>query len=115
MPSRTTRRIISHARRMRRHPTRAERFFWDRVRNGQLDGLKVRRQHPVGPYIADFAIPRFMVLIEIDGGGHDSTRDPERTAALATKGWRILRFSDEDIFNDWQGIAEAILATVRTG
>jgi len=68
------------------------------LRGKQLCGLKFGRQHPIGPFFADFACVSHRLVIEIDGGYHDSVpdRDLSRQAAIESEGWRVIRFSDQD-------------------
>lgn len=106
---------IRRARRLRREATRAERLFWQRFRDIPIPDLKLRRQHPIGPWIADFAVPAVRLVIEIDGGGHNYAKDVGRTADLRRRGWRVLRFSDEDVLTQWDGVSETVLRAVQGG
>lgn len=72
------------------------------MRDRRLEGLKFRRQVPVGPYVLDFACLRHRLVIEADGPFHDAERDAARDAWLTSQGFRVLRFSNHDIQNhDW--------------
>jgi primosomal protein N' (replication factor Y) len=85
------------ARRLRRDLTDCERNIWHHLRNRALMGYKFRRQHPVGPYIADFACVEARLIVELDGGQHrDDASDRIRTAHLEAHGFRVLRFWDND-------------------
>src|SRR5262252_1471566 len=88
------------ARRLRRDSTLVERRLWYRLRNGQIDGHRFRRQHPVGPYVLDFYSPRLRLAIDLDGGQHNfprgSERDKRRELWLAARGISILRFWNSD-------------------
>lgn len=90
MPSLTT----TRARALRKNPTEAEKRLWSRLRKRQLLGVKFRRQYPVGPYIADFAAPERMLVIELDGGQHaeQESYDRDRDNYLRRQGFRILRY-----------------------
>lgn len=104
---------------LRRDQTDAERALWNLVRAGQLDGLKFRRQHAVGRYILDFCCIDAGLAVELDGSMHDTakgiTHDETRTRFLATRGIRVLRFSDGDVLREPEGVVTAILAAARSG
>ena len=86
----------SRARRMRKDMTAAERALWDALRNRRFMGLKIRRQVPVGPFIADFYCADHRLVIEDDGCGHGAQRDLDRDHWLGKKGFRILRLRNGD-------------------
>ena len=92
---------FKRARRLRRTMTRPEEILWSLLRGKQLDDLRFRRQHPVGPYILDFYCTSAKLCIEIDGPSHDSMpaagHDARRTAWLNEQGISVLRFSAEQI------------------
>ena len=91
------RRLLTHARAMRRDPTPAEELLWWRLRGDEL-GFHFRRQHPIGPYIADFACLRARLVVETDGDSHeDPQRDARRDRWLADRGWRVIRFDDSEV------------------
>ena len=100
------------ARELRRRATAAERHLWQRLRARQLDGAKFRRQVPIGPYIVDFACLSSRIVIELDGGQHaeleHSRRDKRRDRFLEARGFRVLRFWDNDVFTDMDGILSVI-------
>ncbi|MCG5243057.1 endonuclease domain-containing protein [Azospirillum doebereinerae] len=99
----------SHARVMRHIPTDAERKLWSLVRRRQLNGWYFRRQHPIPPYIADFACLEARLIVEADGGQHaDSAYDTARDGWLNTQGWRILRFWNNDVLRHPEGVARMI-------
>jgi primosomal protein N' (replication factor Y) len=76
-----------------------------------LQNYKFRRQHPLGRIILDFACIEHRLVIEADGGQHDGNADDEhRTAWLASKGWRVIRFWNNEILTDIEGVMEMILA-----
>jgi len=84
---------LGAARKLRRTQTDAERRLWQYLRAKRFEGIKFRRQVPLGPYVADFACFEHKVIIELDGSQHaDGTSDATRDAALAKLGWRVLRF-----------------------
>ena len=93
---------VAAARDLRRRLTTAERVLWAAVRQRQLGGLRFRRQHPAGPYILDFFCPAGGLVIELDGAGHETTReyDEERTRYLAAYGYRVIRFKNEEVLRN---------------
>ena len=102
------------ARRLRRDGTDAERILWRALRAMNLP-VKVRRQHPIGRHIADFAVPARKLVIEIDGGQHATTvaRDTARSRMLAARGWRVMRFWNSDVMSNLPGVLETIAAEIE--
>ena len=98
------RQISHHASQLRRNRTDAEEKFWQAVRNRQIDGFKFRFQHSLLPYVADFACLDAMLIVEIDGGQHSEARDAKRTAFLESKGFEILRFWNNDVLTNLDGV-----------
>jgi very-short-patch-repair endonuclease len=86
---------IRRARHLRQIANAPEQIVWDVLRKLRPLGFPVRRQHPIGPYIVDFAIVKAMLVIEIDGGIHQleavQLRDAQRQSAIEAEGWRFLR------------------------
>ncbi len=103
--------VLKHrARSMRTLPTDAERRLWCYLRNSQLGGWRFRRQHPIPPYILDFACLEVCVAVEVDGGQHaDSGYDEARMAFLTERGWRVLRFWNTDVLRNPEGVAAHVL------
>lgn len=99
---------IDHARVLRERATEAERRVWNRLRNRQIQGLKFRRQHPVGGYILDFACEEIKLAIELDGSQHNEQEmldaDARRTELLSQAGWRVLRFWNNDVMQNIDGV-----------
>ncbi|MCC7046862.1 MAG: endonuclease domain-containing protein [Alphaproteobacteria bacterium] len=95
---------------MRALPTDAERRLWSKLRYGQLGGLKFRRQAPIGAYIADFVCFPIQLIIEVDGGQHATAerRDAARTAWLELQGFRVLRFWNNEVLSNTEGVLETI-------
>jgi very-short-patch-repair endonuclease len=104
---------IKRAQRLRRNPSATERLLWERLRQRRLEGLKFRRQMPLGPYVLDFVCLRHRLVIEADGPFHDPVRDAERDAWLAAKGFRVLRFSNQEIQGSPDLVAGRILAALE--
>jgi very-short-patch-repair endonuclease len=101
------------ARELRRNSTDAERALWRVLRSRQLGRVKFRRQQPIGPYIADFVAFEYRLVIECDGGQHaDSPHDAARDAWLERNGYRTLRFWNNDVLANPEGVAAVILAEV---
>lgn len=99
------------ARSFRRNATYAEQKLWYALRLANLP-CRVRRQHPIGRYVADFAIPARKLVIEIDGGQHAVAleTDARRTRALNARGYRVIRFWNNDVLENLEGVLEAIVA-----
>jgi very-short-patch-repair endonuclease len=95
--------------------TPAEHALWRRVRATQL-GVKIRRQHPLGRYVADFYCPAARLIIEVDGDVHTepekARRDAERAAWLRARGYRILRLVNSDILGNVEGVLQVITKAV---
>jgi adenine-specific DNA-methyltransferase len=94
-----TRTSLPRARGLRKHATDAERALWQWLRNRQLSGCKFRRQHAIGPYIADFACIEARLIVELDGGQHldHAAADAQRTAYLNSEGYRVLRYWNDEV------------------
>ncbi len=92
--------LFSRAKAMRREPTRAEQAMWRLLRNGGLDGLKFRRQVPLGGYIADFACFDPKLIVECDGGQHGGRADQERDAWFRAQGFRVIRMWNAEVLDD---------------
>jgi very-short-patch-repair endonuclease len=103
---------LAHAREHRRYLTHTERELWYRLRNGYLCGLKFRRQYPIGPFIADFYCAAHRLVVEVDGYTHDYKvdHDRRRTKWLQDNGYRVVRFSDQDVSRDVESVLLTILA-----
>ncbi len=102
------------ARELRVVLTDAERKLWALLRDRQLAGYKFRRQRPSGRYIADFACVSHRLIIEVDGGQHaDSLRDAARTEWFEQHGWRVLRFWNNEVLGNAEGVVVAILMALK--
>ena len=105
------------ARYLRKNTTPQEIKFWNFVRNSQFENTKFKRQYPIGKYIVDFVAIQKMLIIELDGGGHNTPEqqkyDKERTEYLTSRGFKILRFWNNDIDNNIEGVFEKISLALR--
>jgi primosomal protein N' (replication factor Y) len=102
------------ARDLRRHMTDAERLLWYFLRAKRFAGCKFRRQHPIGPFIADFACVEHRLVIEADGGQHsERASDERRTRWLENAGWRVMRFWNDDIMRRTEDVLEEIRKAIE--
>jgi very-short-patch-repair endonuclease len=102
---------LDRARELRRNRTEAEAHLWSRLRRRQLGGQKFRRQVPIGRYIVDFACPAACLVVEVDGGQHDlaTEADASRDAWLTERGYRVLRFWNNQVLAETEAVLEDIL------
>lgn len=106
---------LERAKTLRRDLTDAERKLWQALRGRQLRGTKWRRQQPIGPFIADFVCQEHRLIVEADGGQHGaSSADARRTDFLSAKGYRVLRFWNNDILGNVEGVATVIAAALSS-
>ena len=105
---------VAHARVLRAAQTDAERLMWRHLRNRQLLGWKFRRQHEIDAYIADFACVDANLIVELDGGQHveRARYDERRTEALQRRGFRVLRFWNDDVLTATDRVLEQIVAAL---
>jgi very-short-patch-repair endonuclease len=100
---------------LRQKMTLAEKILWDKLRNRKLDGLKFKRQHSIGNFIIDFYCASEQLLIELDGEIHNNDevqmKDRERDAVLKEMNFKILRFNNEDIHYNLEGVLNTIKKT----
>jgi len=100
------------ARNLRKRPTDAEKKLWRQLRNQQVEGRRFRRQHPIGPYIVDFVCLDKKLVIEVDGGQHGSPEglqsDAVRTDWLEDSGYDVLRFWNNEVLQNIEGVITAI-------
>jgi len=103
---RTQSSTLKRARKLRQQMTDAELKMWSLLRRGQIDGYRFRKQVPIGPYVVDFACLKKRLIIEIDGGQHSTQKaqDDERTRVLEQLGYRVLRFWNNDILTNPDGV-----------
>jgi very-short-patch-repair endonuclease len=100
------------AKRLRRDQTDAERVLWLRLRDRRLEGLKFKRQVPIEHYIVDFCCAEARLIIELDGGQHATrmTEDAARTRVLEAFGYLVLRFWNNDVLQNTDGVLEEIVS-----
>jgi very-short-patch-repair endonuclease len=103
------------ARTLRKNATEAEQRLWRHLRHSlQVPGTHFRRQVRIGPYIADFVCHKLKLVIEVDGGQHaaDAARDAQRTAVIDKHGYRVLRFWNNDVLSNIEGVIAEIGSAV---
>ncbi len=102
---------------MRNNPTDAEKIMWEGLTGKKLDGFKFRRQHIIGQYITDFVCLKEGLIIEIDGLIHqlpeNQTSDLERMNWLESQGFKVIRFSNDDVFTQYETVLEKILQEIE--
>ena len=104
------------ARKLRESQTDVEGKLWSRLRDRQVHGVKFRRQHPIGPFIVDFCCFEKGLVVELDGGHHAerNAADKRRTGFLERHGYRVLRFWDNDVLDNFDGVLERISEAVES-
>ncbi len=102
--------LRDRARQLRHTPKHAEALLWQQLRNRGALGLKWRRQHPVGRFIADFYCAEYSLIVELDGPIHryQTERDAARDARLMEAGYRVLRIDNEDVERDIERVIARI-------
>jgi very-short-patch-repair endonuclease len=103
--------MIGRARTLRRDATFPERLLWSHLRGRQLAGLKFRRQHPTGPFVADFYCEEARLVVEVDGMSHDrrAEADEDRSEYLRQQGLRVFRVTNDDVLEDVETVLMGIL------
>ena len=103
------------ARKMRNNPTDAERVLWQHLRTRRLDGYRFVRQFVIDNAIVDFACPNAKLAIELDGGQHDERRvlDDLRTQRLNRAGYKVIRFWNNEISTNIEGVLYSIREALR--
>jgi len=102
------------AARLRRNMTDAEKRIWYHVRDRRLGGFKFKRQWSLGPYVADFCCIERRLVVEIDGGQHSPEKDARRTAELSAMGYRVVRYWNNDVLGNLDGVLMSLLAELQT-
>ena len=117
MPQRTPRAVdkrVPRARALRRDATEAEKKLWQHLRQPPFKEHHFRRQATIGSYFADFASHQLRIVVEVDGGQHlDNAADERRTAYLASEGYRVLRFWNNDVLTNVSGVLSVIDSAIR--
>jgi very-short-patch-repair endonuclease len=104
----------TRARRLRRDRTDAEAKLWAALRDRGLDGHKFRRQRPVGEAYSDFVCIERRLIVEVDGGQHaGSAKDAARTVRLGAEGYRVIRFWNNEVLSDLDGVLTEILRALE--
>ncbi len=112
MPSKTTSpKMQRRAAELRHHQTEAEAKLWAHLRSHRLNDTHFRRQFAIGNYIVDFCAPRIKLVIELDGSQHLEQKgyDNDRTEFLNAQGYRVLRFWNNEVMNDLEGVMSAVM------
>jgi|SRR5690606_21969395 len=104
------------ARALRKNSTDAEERLWSRLRRRQLDGWRFRRQVPLGPYVVDFACLAARLVIEVDGSQHSwrAEHDAARTSWLEANGFQVLRFWNNEVHSNLDGVLETVRRALQT-
>lgn len=101
-------RVTQKARALRQSMTKAEVILWMHLRKRAMNGARFRRQHPIGPYIADFTCPASKLIVEVDGATHSTpdelAYDTRRTKYLEQQGWTVIRVTNTDIYENLDGV-----------
>ena len=105
----------ARAKALRRRLTEAEREFWHAVRDRRFEGFKFKRQVPIGPWVVDFLCAEARLVVEIDGSHHaDSVRDVHRTDDLERRGYSVVRFWNNDVRENLEGVMSVVATALRT-
>ena len=115
MPDRTE--MVRRARGLRLNPTLAEYELWQHLRQRQIENFKFTRQFVIGRHIVDFCCRSDHLVIELDGGHHgeQAERDAARSAILTAAGYRVLRFWNNDVMENIEGVMERIRDALTAG
>ena len=108
--------VTEIARDLRQNMTESEQTLWNRLSNKKLSGLRFRRQHPIGRYIADFYNHENRLVIELDGEIHNKQReyDYNRDKFLKASGYKVIRFTNKDINTNIEEVVRTILKNTKT-
>ncbi len=107
---------IGKAKELRQNRTDAEKRLWGRLRRKRIDGFRFRQQASIGKYIVDFVCFEAKLVVELDGGQHaeQAEYDDKRTEWLESQGFRVLRFWNNEIFRNIEGVEEVVQAALRS-
>lgn len=111
IPKELRHKMVTIVREFRKQPTKSEAILWKALRGKKLDGVKFRRQQPIGPFVVDFFAPAFRLILEVDGPIHANQiqADRERQNLLEALGFKIFRINADDVENN----LEYVLAMLR--
>jgi very-short-patch-repair endonuclease len=115
-PDKGAKRPTARSRKLRHNPTPAEQKLWARLSARQIAGTRFNRQFPIGPFICDFVSRSAMLVVEADGGQHAEQEEEDRkgTEYLRSRGYRVVRFWNNDIIENIDGVVETIERILRT-
>jgi very-short-patch-repair endonuclease len=115
--ARIDRESLDRARGMRREMTRAEVILWTRIKGRQL-GYQFTRQKKIGPYFADFACAAVKLVVEVDGATHSTAEerayDAARTAMMEGEGWTVVRFWNDEVYRNEEGVVETVMGYLQS-
>jgi len=110
--------IFDRAQKLSKQTTEAEELLWKKLRNRRFEGLKFRRQHPMSRFIVDFYCHEKMLVVEVDGGIHDVSEvkehDEGREEELKNFGLTIIRFKNEEVMNNMNGVLEKLRVAINS-
>jgi very-short-patch-repair endonuclease len=115
MHKRTTPKVFAHAKELRRELTPLERKLWARLRAHRMKDVHFRAQHAIGNYVVDFCAARKKLIIELDVSQHleQAEYDAERTRFLESKGYKVIRFWNNEVSNNMDGVLNVIWETLK--
>jgi len=107
--------LTTYARSLRKNMTDAEDLIWYHLRGRRLQGFKFKRQVPIGEYIVDFVCHHKKLIIELDGGQHAEALayDEKRTCFLESKGYKVIRFWNNEVFRETEAMLEVIMTELN--
>jgi very-short-patch-repair endonuclease len=114
---RTPEQLRADSRRLRREQTPAEGLLWRNLRAKRLNGAKFRRQHPIGDHIVDFCCIGYRLVVEVDGEQHADAdaeaKDAARTARLEAHGFKVIRFWNDEVLGNLDGVLTSIASALK--
>lgn len=112
-----TNKIFEFAKELRHSQTSSEKYLWQILRNRKIEGLKFRRQHPLGKFVVDFYCHEAKLVIELDGSVHEisevKTYDKDRQETIEQLGLTVLRFTNDEIFNNLDSVVHKIIGHIK--
>jgi len=107
--------LTTNARYLRKNQTDVEKILWQKLRNRQLLNCKFRRQAPFYPYIVDFVCMECQIIVELDGSQHieQQVYDDKRSAFLQAQGYKVLRFWNNEVIDNLEGVLIVIMTAVE--